>query len=83
MPCSSGWYSTNGIGAVSLRNGRARQQQAPRRAAVRLAQRVAPAQRVAAVVHFVEDHERPGVASISRSCTDAFTATCAYVTATP
>ena len=21
MPCSSGWYSTNGIGAVSLRNG--------------------------------------------------------------
>ena len=38
-----------------------RQQQAPRGAVVRLAQRVAPAERVAAVVHLVEDDERPRV----------------------
>ena len=61
MPCSSGWYSTNGIGAVSLRNGvpdSSRRRVARR---VRLAQRVAPAERVAAVVHLVEDDERPRV----------------------
>ena len=42
-----------------------RQQQAPRRAAVGLAQRVAPAERVAAVVHFVEDDEGAGIAGQS------------------
>ncbi len=61
MPLSSGWYSTNGIGAVSLRKGVPRQQQTPRRAAVRLAERLAPAERIAAVVHFVEDDEGAGV----------------------
>ena len=58
MPCSSGAYWTNGIGAVSERNGRAREREAARRAPERLADAVAPAERVAAVVHLVEDHER-------------------------
>ena len=54
-------YSTNGIGAVSQRNGVP--DSSSRRVArlVRLAERVAPAERVAAVVHLVEDHEGAGV----------------------
>jgi hypothetical protein len=75
MPFSFGWYSTNGIGAVSLRNG-VPDSRTPRRAPVRLAQRIAPAERVAAVVHLVEDHERAR-SSVRNRCTDALTATCA------
>ena len=48
-------HERDGRGVAAER--RARQQQAARGAPVRLAQRVAPAQRVAAVVHLVEDHE--------------------------